>query len=187
MTNNCIPYLTNFPKQPYQVSNIDGIEITLVDRLNQNEILQLESLRSQAYIEIKGVDILPLQIVKGEEPGNGVFMVIGKSTQDLIGYGYALTEDSNNKDVLYINTIFIKQGFRKKNIATSILRKLINEAMIVNPGGYKLLKAVVHPENNASIKLLENHGFKVCNIKTSNAVSKEAKERLEEKYELFKK
>ncbi len=75
----------------------------------------------------------------------------------LIAYGYSI-EDPDDKDICYINTIFVSNEHRGLGLSSVILKKLINENLTRYPH-FKKIKGITQNDNKKAQKILINMGF----------------------------
>jgi len=89
---------------------------------------------------------------------NSKSIFIAESDSVIVGYLIAQIKDwmFHYKNIIWIEHIFVDPERRRKGIAQSMLDFMISYYLIINPEIKKVI-GIIHPENEASLKISEKY------------------------------
>lgn len=154
-----MPFILNISdfKRKENTPNDLSVEVhSILNEENANAFIELQSLASREITQ--EINLLSKQGLINDSPLRAKYfqVVFIKDNEKLVGYGYSYKDEE--KETIYIDTIYILPEYRKLRLSYLIIEILIEKSIELFTSVQKI-KAVTQPENQLAICLLKKLGF----------------------------
>ena len=154
-----MPFILNIFDFKRKETTPNGLTMEVHSILNEekaNAFIELQNLSAEEITQ--EINLLSKGGLINDSPLRAKYfqIVLIYDNEKLVGYGYSYKEEE--KETIYIDTIYVIQDYRKLRLSYLIIEILIEKSIEVFSSVQKI-KAVTQPENNVAICLLKNLGF----------------------------
>lgn len=158
-----MPFILNISNFNQKESPPNGFSVEVLEILSEEKADTFIELQNQAIKEItQEINVLSKVGLMTDFPLRYKYLLLSLIYKDeiLIGYGYSYKDE--DKDTIYIDTIYILKEFRKLRLSYFLIETLIAKCINLFPKVNRI-KAVTQPDNKTAIKLLSTLGFQYTN------------------------